>query len=61
MQKESDNLLGVCLPYIKKRSERLLRLFGRFAVILSLTIVVLIFPTPERLSLVGHRALARAK
>jgi len=50
--------LRVCLPCFKKRSERLFRLVGRFAIVIALTISVLIIPTPEGLSPEGHRALA---
>jgi sodium-dependent dicarboxylate transporter 2/3/5 len=50
--------LRVCLPCFRKRSERLFRLVGRFAIVTALTISVLVLPTPEGLSPQGHRALA---
>ena len=58
MTKKTDAPLRVCLPCVKKRSERLFRLAGRFTIVLALTIAVLMFPTPEGLSPEGHRAIA---
>ncbi len=54
MNKKSEPL-RVCLP-----CRRLLRFFGRFGVVLALTVGVLVLPTPEGLTLEGHRAVAAA-
>lgn len=45
--------LRVCQP-----CKRLLRFFGRFGIVFAFTIGVLVLPTPEGLSLEGHRAVA---
>ena len=45
--------LRVCQP-----CQRFLRFFGRFGIVFVLTIGVLMLPTPEGLSLEGHRAVA---
>ncbi|MDX1615346.1 MAG: DASS family sodium-coupled anion symporter [Candidatus Promineifilaceae bacterium] len=50
--------LRVLQPRVARRAGRLRRLLGRFAVVLLLTILVLLVPTPEGLSAEGHRALA---
>ena len=47
--------LRVLLPRV---ASGLPRLLGRFGVVLALTIIVLLLPTPEGLSAEGHRALA---
>lgn len=47
--------LHVFLSHITKK---LFRQVGRFALVVTATIVVLVLPTPEGLSLEGHRALA---
>ena len=48
--------LRVCKPCVV--GKHLLRFFGRFGVVLVLTVGVLVIPTPEGLSLEGHRAIA---
>jgi sodium-dependent dicarboxylate transporter 2/3/5 len=48
----------VLAPQIFGRATRLAHFFGRFGLVLALTIGVLLLPTPEGLSDQGHRALA---
>ena len=50
--------LRVLQPRVARRAGRLRRLLGRFAIVILLTILVLLVPTPEGLSAEGHRALA---
>ncbi len=50
--------LRVLQPRVAYGAGRALRFFGRFGVVLALTVGVLLLPTPATLSEEGHRALA---
>ncbi len=50
--------LRVLQPRVAYGAGRALRFFGRFGVVLALTVGVLLLPTPAGLSEEGHRALA---
>jgi sodium-dependent dicarboxylate transporter 2/3/5 len=50
--------LRVLQPQVERGARGLGRFLGRFGLVLLLTIIVLLLPTPEGLSNAGHRALA---
>ena len=49
---------GVMMPRVRSGVQRFARFFGRFGIVLALTLGTLLLPTPEGLSPEGHRALA---
>jgi sodium-dependent dicarboxylate transporter 2/3/5 len=50
--------LRVLQPRVQRGAQAALRFIGRFGIVLGLTVLVLLFPTPSGLSQAGHRALA---